>query len=65
MNFKTILLIILAAIFIIFIVQNTATVSVSFLVFKAAMPRALLLIFTFAVGIMVGILLPLQFRKQK
>ena len=65
MNFKSIILIILVAIFITFIVQNTASVTVSFLIFNATMPRALLLIFTLAIGIIIGILLPYQFKKNK
>ncbi|MFC1556369.1 LapA family protein [candidate division KSB1 bacterium] len=65
MNFKTILLLIVVVIVIIFIVQNTTTVSVSFLFFEATMPRALLLILTLASGIIIGILLPYQFKKHK
>ena len=65
MNFKNIILIILVIIFITFIIQNTTSVTVSFLLFNATMPRALLLIFTLAIGIIIGILLPYQFKKHK
>ena len=65
MKVKYVIMIILLIIFGIFVVQNTTSVTVSFLVFDATMPRALLLILTFALGILIGIFIPYQFKKHK
>ena len=65
MKAKYVIIIILLIIFGIFVVQNTISVTVSFLVFDATMPRALLLIFTFALGILIGIFIPYRFKKHK
>ena len=65
MKVKYVIIIILLIIFGIFVIQNTTSVTVSFLVLDATMPRALLLIFTFALGMLIGIFLPYQFKKQK
>ncbi|KAA3612129.1 MAG: LapA family protein [Calditrichaeota bacterium] len=65
MKTKYVILIVLLIIFGIFIIQNTASVTVSFLVFDATMPRSLLLILTFALGVFIGVLLPYNFKKHK
>ena len=59
------LIIVLLIIFAIFLVQNMASVTVSFLIYDVTMPRALLLIFTLALGIIVGILLPIRLSKGR
>lgn len=59
------LIIVLLIIFAIFVVQNMASVTVSFLVYDVTMPRALLLMFTLALGIVVGILLPFRLSKHR
>jgi uncharacterized integral membrane protein len=65
MNTKQIILIVIAVLALIFIIQNTATVTVAFLFFEIAMPRAILLSFTILIGIIIGILLPYKIGKQK
>ena len=65
MNSKQIILIIVALFALIFIIQNTATVTVAFLFFEIAMPRALILSFTILIGIVIGVLLPYRIGKQK
>ena len=65
MSTKTIIVIILAVLFLIFVFQNIQTVTVSFLVFQMSMPRALLLIITFAVGLLIGIFLPFELIKTR
>ena len=65
MNTKQIILIAIAVLALIFIIQNTATVTVAFLFFEIAMPRAILLSFTILIGIIIGILLPYKIGKQK
>jgi uncharacterized integral membrane protein len=64
-NVKYVITITLLIIFGIFVVQNTTSVTVSFLAWDATMPRALLLIFTFALGILIGIFIPYQLKKHK
>ena len=65
MKVKYVIIFILLIIFGIFVIQNTTSVTVSFLVFDATMPRALLLIFTFVLGILIGIFIPYRFKKHK
>ena len=65
MNVKYILVIILLSLFGIFIVQNTESVTVKFLMLDAMLPRAILLLLTLAVGILIGIFIPYQFKKHK
>ena len=65
MNAKQIILIVIAVLALIFIIQNTATVTVAFLFFEIAMPRAILLSFTILIGIVIGVLLPYRLGKQK
>ena len=65
MNAKQIILIVIAVLALIFIIQNTATVTVAFLFFEIAMPSAILLSFTILIGIVIGVLLPYRIGKQK
>lgn len=65
MSFKMIILIIIAVLFFIFLFQNLASVTVTFLVFEMSMPGSLLLIITVAIGVLIGILSPFEMRKTK
>ena len=56
---------VLLAIFIIFILQNMASVTVNFLVFEMSMPRALLLSVTLLIGVLIGILLPFELQRKR
>jgi uncharacterized integral membrane protein len=49
----------------IFVFQNIHTVTVHFLIFEISMPRALLLIITLAVGFLIGIFMPFEFKKNR
>jgi uncharacterized integral membrane protein len=60
---KIIAVLILAVLFLIFIIQNVETINVKFLMFEISMPRALTLIITLAVGLIIGIVLPYEFKK--
>jgi putative membrane protein len=51
---KTIIFLILIALVIIFVIQNTQVVEFQFLAWKVSMSRALLLLGTFGIGIAVG-----------
>jgi len=65
MSAKIIILVILAILFLVFLFQNLETVSVTFLFFELGMPRSLLLIITFIIGLVIGIFIPIEFKKQK
>ena len=65
MSVKAIIFIILIVFFLIFVFQNIQTVTVNFLMFDVSMPRALLLIITLAVGILIGIFTPYEFKKNR
>jgi len=54
MSAKMIIAIIIFSLFLIFTFQNLETVSMSFLMFDISMPRALLLIITFSLGLLIG-----------
>lgn len=62
---RNILAISLFVLFLIFIIQNSASVSVRFLVFEASMPRAILLTLTLAVGVLIGIFITYRFKKER
>ena len=65
MSLKMVGILFLLIIFLIFTFQNIETVTVSFLMFDITMPRALLLLVTFAMGLLIGIFIPFEFKKQK
>ena len=51
---KTIVFLILVALVVIFVIQNTQVVEFQFLAWKVSMSRALLLLGTFIIGVVVG-----------
>jgi len=51
---KTIVFIVLVALVLVFVIQNTQVVEFKFLAWTVSMSRALLLFGTFAIGIVVG-----------
>jgi lipopolysaccharide assembly protein A len=65
MDIKRILIIILFVFVLLFIFQNIATVTVSFLMFEFSMPRAFIIILTLIVGILIGIFLRYEIKKEK
>ena len=62
---KYIIATILIILFLVFVIQNVSSVTVSFLIFDITMPRALVLSLTFAIGLLVGIFLPFEIKKHK
>jgi uncharacterized integral membrane protein len=54
MSFSLTLVLALAGIALIFIIQNVAAVDVNFLLWTVSMSRALLMIFTLAIGFLLG-----------
>ena len=67
MNFKIILVTILAGICLIFLAQNIQVVTVSFLLWEVSMSRAVLLFFSLLIGFIIGWFLHsyLSYRKDK
>ncbi len=65
MSFSHIIGAVMLAIFIIFILQNMASVNVNFLVFEISMPRALLLSLTLLIGVLIGIFLPFELQRKR
>ena len=57
MNIKTIIVLLLSALVVIFVLQNTQVVEVEFLVWKVSMSRALMSLGTFLIGLVAGWLL--------
>ena len=54
MSFNLVLVLALAAIALVFIIQNVPAVDVTFLLWTVSMSRALLIIITLAVGFLLG-----------
>ena len=54
MSFSLVLVLALAGIALIFVIQNVAAVDVNFLLWTISMSRALLIIFTLAIGFLLG-----------
>ena len=67
MNFKLILILIMAGLAVIFITQNVAAVDVTFLIWSISMSRALLIFFVLVIGFVLGWFLHsyLAYRKTR
>jgi uncharacterized integral membrane protein len=64
MKSKTIIIIILAVLLIIFVLQNTEIVNVNLWFWNISIPRALLLFVTFAMGLIIGLIIPSSGKKN-
>lgn len=62
MKLKTILAIIFATIIAIFSLQNAEVTEVKFLVWKLSMSRVLIIMGSFAIGVLVGLLVSMKKR---
>ncbi len=67
MNYKLIVIVVLAALGVIFIFQNVAVVEIQFLFWSITMARSLLVVLLLALGAAIGWLLHgyLRFRQRK
>ena len=65
MNYKLILILILAGLLVAFVVQNVSVTEVRFLFWTLAISRALLLFLVLSIGIIVGWLLHSYFARNK
>jgi len=64
MKSKIVVIVVLAVLLIIFVLQNAEVVVVKFWFWDLSLPRALLLFVTFAVGLIIGLMIPAS-RKAK
>jgi len=64
MKSKIVVIVVLTVLLIIFVLQNTEVVIVNFWFWDLSLPRALLLFVTFAVGLIIGLMVPTK-RKEK
>ena len=64
MKSKIVIIILLAVLLIIFVLQNTEVVTIKFWFWGMSIPRALLLFVTFAIGLIIGLMVPTT-RKVK
>lgn len=58
MKTKIIVIIILAILLIIFVLQNTQMIQIKFWFWELSIPRALLLFVCFAIGLVIGLIVP-------
>jgi len=65
MNYKLILILILAGLILLFIIQNVAVVEIQFLFWSIQMSRSLLIFFLLAIGIIIGWFLHGYLRQRK
>jgi uncharacterized integral membrane protein len=65
MNFKLIIILILACLAVLFIIQNVEIVEIRFLVWSVQLSRSLLMFFLVAAGIIIGWFLNSFFKHRK
>jgi len=65
MKTKVIIIILLAILLIVFVLQNTEIVLVNFFFWDLSIPRALLLFVCFAVGLIIGLIIPSSRLKKE
>lgn len=58
MKTKVVIIVLLAILLIIFVLQNTEAVKIDFFLWHFNMPMALLLFVCFAVGLIIGLIIP-------
>jgi uncharacterized integral membrane protein len=58
MKAKIVIIIVLAVLLIIFVLQNTEVVNINFWFWDLSIPRALLLFVCFAMGLIIGLIIP-------
>ena len=64
-KFKLIVLIVVVVLAVIIVLQNTQTVETQILLLRFQMSRALLLILTFLLGLLTGVLVTTNFLRKK
>jgi len=65
MNYKWIIILILAGFIFLFIIQNVAVVEIQFLFWSIQMSRSLLIFFLLVIGIIMGWFIQSYFKQRK
>ncbi|MDF1574797.1 MAG: LapA family protein [Bacteroidales bacterium] len=64
MKTKVVIIILLAVTLIVFVLQNTETVLINIFFWDISMPMALLLFVCFAIGVIIGLIIPSSRTKK-
>ena len=62
MKFKTILALIFATLIVVFALQNSEVTDINFFVWKISLSRVLIILGSFSIGVLVGILVSMKRR---
>ena len=62
MKFKTILALIFASLIVVFALQNAEVTDINFFIWKISMSRVLIILGSFSIGVLVGILVSMKKR---
>lgn len=62
MKFKTLVVLFFVMLIVIFSIQNSAVTEVDFLIWKVSMSRVLIILGSFGIGLLVGILISMKNR---
>ncbi|WP_166382574.1 MULTISPECIES: lipopolysaccharide assembly protein LapA domain-containing protein [unclassified Polaribacter] len=65
MNYKNILSLIFIALIVIFSIQNAEATDVNFLFWNLSISRVLVILGSFSIGILVGVLMSIKFKKNR
>lgn len=65
MNFKNILSLLFIAFIVIFSLQNAEVTDVNFIFWKISISRVLIILGSFSIGILVGLLMSIKFKKDR
>ncbi len=65
MKFKTVMALIFAGLVVVFSLQNSAVTDVDFLIWKLSMSKVLVILGSFSIGVLVGILVSLKKKNTK
>ncbi len=65
MKAKIIIMLILIGVFILFVIQNIEVVNINFLFFSFQISHVLLLFIVFALGVIIGMMLPAVLSNKK
>ncbi len=62
MKFKTILALVFATLIVVFALQNSEVTDINFFIWKISMSRVLIILGSFSIGVLVGILVSMKKR---
>jgi len=65
MKFKTVMALIFAGLVVVFSLQNSAVTDVDFLIWKLSMSKVLIILGSFSIGVLVGLLVSIKKKKTK